>query len=83
MPTTRKAVVASDLPSWADVLQHEKNAWLVPAEHTQALYEALNHLKQHPELREKLGLQAQKEAFEHYTWQSRTQAILALIQSAT
>jgi glycosyltransferase involved in cell wall biosynthesis len=78
-----KAVVASDLPSWADVLQHEKNAWLVPAENTKALYTALHHLQEHPELRENLGLQAQKEALEHYTWQSRTQAILGLIQSAT
>jgi len=75
-----RALVASDLPGWADVVQHEVNALLVPASDTAALSAAIQRLQQDVTLRERLGQTARTQAMTHYTWEARAQSILAHIQ---
>jgi glycosyltransferase involved in cell wall biosynthesis len=70
------AIVASDLPSCADVLRHEENALLVPPDDTAALAAAVQRLKDDPSLRARLGQAARRQALQHHTWQARAHTIL-------
>jgi glycosyltransferase involved in cell wall biosynthesis len=65
------AIVASDLPAWADVVENEKNALLVPPSDSRALAHAIQRLKDSPELREQLGKVARETVMQHYTWAAR------------
>jgi glycosyltransferase involved in cell wall biosynthesis len=76
-----RAVVASDLPAWADVVTHGKTAYLVPAGDVAALTTALQHLQDDPILREHLAQAGQLRA-QDYTWYARAQAIKAHITRA-
>jgi glycosyltransferase involved in cell wall biosynthesis len=70
-----KAIVASDLPAWADVVQDEKNALLVPPSDSQALADAIQRLNDSPNLRERLGKAARERVMQHYTWTARAKQI--------
>lgn len=74
-----RAVIASDLPSWADVVTHEQTALLIPPSDTAALAQAIARLRDDPSLRERLGSAAQEVALAHYTWSARADRILAFI----
>jgi glycosyltransferase involved in cell wall biosynthesis len=76
-----RAIIASDLPGWADVVQHEANALLVPAGDAVALSQAIERLQGDPALRQRLGETARMQAMTHYTWAARAQAILAHIKN--
>ena len=75
-----KAVVASELPSWADVVRHEENALLVPPSDVDAMAAAIRRLRDDPALRERLGVQARADALADYTWAARARHILAAAQ---
>jgi glycosyltransferase involved in cell wall biosynthesis len=75
-----RALVASDLPGWADVVQHETHALLVPASDVKALAAAIQRLQGDPALCDHLGQTARTEAMTHYTWDARAASILAHIQ---
>jgi glycosyltransferase involved in cell wall biosynthesis len=75
-----RALVASDLPGWADVVQHEINALLVPASDIPALTAAIQRLQDNDALRTRLGDTARTDAMTHYTWDARAKAILQHIQ---
>jgi glycosyltransferase involved in cell wall biosynthesis len=75
-----RAVIASDLPGWSDVLRHEQNALLIPPGDVMALAEALQRLKADAALRTHLAETAQQEAFAHYTWQARAERIRQHLQ---
>lgn len=70
-----RAIVASDLPSWSDVVQDEQNALLVPPSDIDALAKAIQRLKEDSNLGEKLAQEARKTVFTQYTWTHRAQAI--------
>lgn len=71
-----RAVVASDLPSWADVITHERDALLVPPSDVAALTEALSRLYHDAELRERLAQAARERVMMVYTWDARARHIL-------
>lgn len=71
-----RALVASDLPSWADVLRDGENALLVAAGDAAAFGEAIARLKHDQGLRERLAAAAKQDVFEAYTWERRARAIL-------
>ena len=77
-----KAIVASDLPAWADVVSHGETALLVPPGDIAAWSKALRQLRDQPELRANLGAQARERALKHYTWRARSETILAHIAKA-
>lgn len=78
-----RALVASDLPSWADVLRHEDNALLYPPEEANGLAASIARLKDDSELRKRLGEQARQDAFEIYTWDARARRLLDAISAET
>lgn len=72
-----RAVVASDLPALADVIQEGETALLVPPGDVAALAAALRQLRDDPALRDQLGANSARLVFAHYTWEARAQNILA------
>lgn len=76
-----RAIVATDLPGWADVVHHEMNALLVPPSDVRALAAAVRRLRDDPALRGRLGARARADALAHYTWAARARQVLAHIQA--
>lgn len=70
-----RAIIATDLPSTREVVQHGVSAYLVPPSDPAALAQALQTLRADPALRAKLGKNA-RESVKSYTWQARAQLIL-------
>lgn len=74
-----RAILASDLPSTREVVQHGLSAYLVPPSDVHALAEALQFLRDHPQIRQQLGQQAAREV-QQYTWFARAQMILKHVE---
>lgn len=74
-----KAIVCSDLPVLREVLSHEQNAMLCPADDPEAWRVALERLRNDPALRERLGRQAQEDFKAHYTWRERARRLIEII----
>jgi glycosyltransferase involved in cell wall biosynthesis len=77
-----RAIVATDLPSTAEVVRDGESALLVPPSDAAALGSAIARLRDDPALRERLAKIAYEEVVGHYTWASRAAAILEKVQSA-
>jgi glycosyltransferase involved in cell wall biosynthesis len=77
--TAGRAIVASDLPSSREVLQHEHTALLVPAGDVDAWAAALERLAGDAGLVERLARAAFAQAA-RYAWDTRAQALLALFR---
>ena len=73
------AIVASDLPAWADVVEHERTALLVPPDDSAALRRAILRLRDDPALRLRLGQAARQQA-QAYTWEARARRIRSFIE---
>ncbi len=76
-----RAIVASDLPSTAEVVQHEVSALLYPPGDVEALAAAIRRLRDDDALRDQMAARAQDAVLAHYTWDARAQAILKTILS--
>jgi glycosyltransferase involved in cell wall biosynthesis len=63
-----KGIVASRLEQLAEVLEHDRTAWLVRPGDVDELAEAVLRLAQDPAKREKLGAAARRAAIERHTW---------------
>jgi glycosyltransferase involved in cell wall biosynthesis len=74
-----RAVVASDLPSWADVITDEIDALLVPPSDVAALSSALSRLYRDSALLERLAAAARQRVMTVYTWDARARHILEVI----
>ncbi len=79
----RRAIVASDMPGWADVVQQDDSALLVAPGDTQALAAAIQRLKEDPALRVRLAECAYQRVMTYYTWDVRAQVILNKINAGT
>lgn len=77
-----KAIAASDLPAWADVVHDGETALLLPPEDPAAWAQALTRLRDDSALRQRLGERAREVALGRYTWDARAAAILAHIATA-
>lgn len=76
---SRRAIVASDLPGWADVVQDGESALLVPPGDAEALAAAITRLRDDPALRERLATYAYQRVMERYTWDVRARGILGKV----
>ena len=76
-----RAIVASDLPAWSDVVADGETALLVPPDDTAAWTLAIDRLRADGDLRMRLGACAREEALEQHTWDVRAGRILAHVQS--
>lgn len=74
-----RPIVASDLPSWADVVTNEESALLVPPSDITALAEAIIRLRDDEALAQRLSENAHNLVFSQYTWHARAKAIRAHI----
>jgi glycosyltransferase involved in cell wall biosynthesis len=70
-----KAIIASELPSTCEVVEHGHSAYLIPPSDVEALRQALQTLKRDEALRHRLGHQAAVDVME-YTWENRAHRIL-------
>jgi glycosyltransferase involved in cell wall biosynthesis len=73
---SRRVIVATDLPSTAEVIHDGESALLVPPSDPAALGAVIARLRDDPALRERLAERAYAEVTGHYTWASRAAAIL-------
>ncbi len=76
------AVVATDLPSTAEVVRDGETALLVPPSDVGALTAALISLREDPALARALGTAARELALGEYTWDERARRILAALEEA-
>lgn len=74
-----RSIVATDLPSAAEILADGVNALLVPPSDPAALAAALRRLLDDPALAERLGAQAARDV-QGNTWAARADRILAFIR---
>jgi glycosyltransferase involved in cell wall biosynthesis len=74
-----RAIVASDLPAFAEVLRHDETALLVPSGNVAALAAAIRRLHSDRGLRERLGAQALADV-QHHTWDARAGRIRAFVE---
>lgn len=70
-----RAIVASDLPGFAEVVQDGESALLVLPGDAKSLAEAIIRLRDDPALRERLADHAHTLVMSCYTWETRAQAI--------
>jgi glycosyltransferase involved in cell wall biosynthesis len=75
-------IVASDLPSLAEILRHGDNALLVPPDDVGALADALRSLRDDPPLGRRLAAQALRDVQDH-TWRSRAERISEFMEGET
>lgn len=73
---SRRAIVASDLPSTAEVVRDGESALLYPPGDVNALAAAIIRLRDDPALRERLAARAYAGVLARYTWDARAKAIL-------
>lgn len=76
---SRRAIVASDLPGWADVVRDGETALLVPPGDVDALAAAIRRLRDDPALRERLAANAYARVMQRYTWEARARGILGRV----
>ncbi len=71
-----KPMIASALPVLQEVLEHRRNAWLVPPDDLAAWQNAVEILIGDPSLRRQLGEAARQDLIEKYTWDARARAVM-------
>jgi glycosyltransferase involved in cell wall biosynthesis len=76
------AIVATDLPSTAEVVTDGETALLVPPSDVDALAAALERLRADPALRAQLGSAARALALREHTWAGRAAHILSALEEA-
>nr|MDQ3818830.1 glycosyltransferase family 4 protein [Acidobacteriota bacterium] len=75
-----RGIVASRLGQIGDVLKHEETALLVEPGNVRELSEAIMRLANSPDLRERLGAAARREAVAHHTWAHNARRVLDAYQ---
>jgi glycosyltransferase involved in cell wall biosynthesis len=77
---SRRAIVASDLPGFAEVVTDQESALLVPPEDAGALAGAIRRLRDDAALRRRLADRAYAVVMARYTWQARAEAIRQFVE---
>jgi glycosyltransferase involved in cell wall biosynthesis len=75
-----RAILAPALPDLEEVLEHGKNAWLVPPDDARAAADAVLKLTSEPELAAALGASAQQSS-EGLSWRARARKLIAQIEA--
>jgi glycosyltransferase involved in cell wall biosynthesis len=78
---TARPVLASDLGQIGEVLEHERNALLVPPGDVGALVDGLVRLAEDPALRQRLGDEGVKDARTRFSWTAHVQRILDRLEA--
>lgn len=78
-----RAIIATDLPSFSEILTHDQTALFVPPSDAQALRLAIRLLYAHPMLGQQLGQAARQTVLSRYTWAARARGILGRLSHGT
>lgn len=78
-----KSIVASRLEQLAEVLEHDRTAWLVTPGNVEELAEAILRLALDPAKRESLGAAARRAAVERHSWARNVSWALSDMPSQT
>jgi glycosyltransferase involved in cell wall biosynthesis len=73
-------VIATDLPSTAEIVRDGENGLLTAPGDSTALAVALRRLRDNPDLANQLALNATRDV-QHYTWNARARAICTFIEN--
>jgi glycosyltransferase involved in cell wall biosynthesis len=76
-----RGIVASDLDQIGEVLEHGRDAWLVPPGDVEALADGIERLVCDAELRARLGANARVKALANHTWIRHTERIVDRLQA--
>ena len=76
-----KGIVASRLDQIAEVLTHDRNAWLVEPGDVDGLADALQRLTLDADLRRRLGAEARRDVVAQYTWQQHARRTIEHLRS--
>jgi glycosyltransferase involved in cell wall biosynthesis len=74
--SARRPIICSDLPVLREILEHDRNALLCPPDDVDAWLEALRRVQADPELRKRLGRQAETDLLRWYTWAARAARVM-------
>jgi glycosyltransferase involved in cell wall biosynthesis len=74
-------IVASDLPSLREILEHDRDAWLVRPDAWEPLAEGIERVLGDDALRARLAARQRERAPEH-TWDARARRLLAWMEAA-
>lgn len=74
-----KAIICSDMAQMADILEHNKTAYMVKPGDIQELMIAMKELVDKQELRKTLGMNARNKVVTKYTWNKHVEKILEKI----
>jgi glycosyltransferase involved in cell wall biosynthesis len=77
----QRPIVASDLPSLREILQHQDNAWLVPPDDPRTLAEGILRVMQEPTLADRLRKRAYQDVA-RYTWDQRAEEIKRFFETS-
>lgn len=75
-------VIATEVAGVGEVIQHQKNGWLIPPGNEHELADAIRHLLDHPQEAQELAKQAEKLAWEHYNLEAWTRRAESILQRA-
>jgi len=78
---SRRAILATALPSTIEVVTDGVSALLVPPGDAEAMGAAVTRLRDDPALRERLAMRAYEQVMAHYTWEARAAMILEKVMS--
>lgn len=79
---SRRPLIASNLPSIAEVVTDGESALLTPPADAEALADAIRRLRDDPALRQRLADAAYGLVMDRYTWDARAKAILKALGNA-
>jgi glycosyltransferase involved in cell wall biosynthesis len=74
---TGAPIVSSDLPVLGEVLRHEHNALIAPADDAASWQHAIERLIREPALARRIADQAYSDLLRHHTWDARVRGIFA------
>ncbi len=60
-------VISTDIGGTVDLIEHQKNGWLIPPDDTKALEHALNFFLVNPHFRIGYGISAREKIIQHYS----------------
>lgn len=76
-----RPMVSTDLPVLHEVLRHEENALFVTPDSSPALIEAIQRIRNEPELAERIARNARRDSA-RYSWEERARRILSHVMGA-
>jgi len=76
-----KAIIASKLGQIKDIIEHNKNGYLINPGEPEELADSINFLLNEHEFRKTLGINARKTAERNYSWDNHTDKIIRKLRN--